>query len=110
MFAVRCEGPVESEPNGSFDEAWNNPDHPVLYPNVGLVSGYLNEEDTRDDWWIMASDTPIMRMRESDIAKLKSPLSQDTYKGSVCNFIIHNCCHFRGDVYDYPRPPPHNNN
>ena len=77
MLAVQCEGPVESEPNGTFDEAWDNPNHPVLHPNVGLVSGNLAQDDTRDDWWIMTNDTPIMRMRDADIAKLPSPFTHD---------------------------------
>ena len=77
MYAVKCGGPTEAEPNGTFQEAWDNPDHPVLYPDVFLVSGFLDGDDTRDDWWIMASDTPIMRMREADVAKLQSPFSID---------------------------------
>ena len=77
LYAVRCGGPTEAEPNGTFDEAWNNPNHPVIYPDTFLISGFLSETDVRDDWWILASDTPIMRMRDADVAKLQSPLTID---------------------------------
>ena len=47
LCAVQCDNPpqMESEPNDTFDEAFSNPQNPVINPALPLVFGELYPED-----------------------------------------------------------------